>query len=142
VGIIFTLSAFVCLCASLPTVGQSHPHHSDFPYRPISSFNIQNLNMIDALFQLGQEQRIPIGIEYTDAVAFRSRISLREQNTSVGKLLDAITHPQGYSWLANGGIIIVTHGGAAQGRKNLLNLRISEFQVYRAGHHGLEFVGH
>jgi hypothetical protein len=55
--------------------------------------------MIDAMLQLGQEQGIPIGIEYTDAAAFRSCISLREQNTSVEQLLDAITHPQGYSWL-------------------------------------------
>jgi len=38
--------------------------------------------MIDTLLQLGREQRIPVGIEYIDAAAFRSRISLREQNTS------------------------------------------------------------
>jgi len=87
--------------------------------------------MIDALLQLGQEQRIPIGIEYIDAAAFRSRISLRKQNTSVRKLLDAITHQRGYSWFANGGVIVVTHGGAPEGRKNLLNLRISEFSIAR-----------
>jgi len=87
--------------------------------------------MIDALLQLGQAQRIPVGIDYIDAAAFRSRISLREQNTSVGKLLDSITHGQGYSWFASGGVIIVTHDGAPQGRKNLLNLRISEFTIAR-----------
>jgi hypothetical protein len=78
----------------------------------VSSFNIQQLNMIDTLLQLGQEQRIPIGIEYIDAAAFRSRISLREQNMSVGRLLDAITYPRGYSWFAVGGVIVVRHGGA------------------------------
>lgn len=87
--------------------------------------------MIDALLQLGQEQQIPIGIEYIDAAAFRSRISLREQNTAVGKLLDTITHGQGYSWFANGGVVMVTHDGALQGRKNLLNLRIFEFTIAR-----------
>ena len=31
--------------------------------------------------------------------------------------------------VANGGVIIVTHNGAPQGRKNLLNIRISEFTI-------------
>jgi hypothetical protein len=87
--------------------------------------------MIDALLQLGQEQRIPIGIEYIDAAAFRSRITLHVQDTTVGRLLHTITHGQGYSWFANGGVIIVTHNGASQGRKNLLNIRISEFTIAR-----------
>ena len=87
--------------------------------------------MIDALLQLGQEQRIPIGIEYIDAAAFRSRIGLHEQDTTLGRLLDTIAHGQGYSWFANGGVVIVTHSGAPQGRKNLLNIRISEFTLAR-----------
>jgi hypothetical protein len=85
--------------------------------------------MIDALLQLGQEQRIPIGIEYVDAAAFRGRITLHEQDMTVGRLLDTITHGQGYSWFADGGVIIVSHNGAQLGRKNLLNLRISEFTI-------------
>jgi hypothetical protein len=128
---IFTFSVFVCLCASLPTVGQARSHGSDTPSRPVRSFNIRNLNMIDALLQLGQEQQIPIGIEYIDATAFRNRITLYEQDTTVGKLLDTITHAQGYFWLPEGNVVRVTHTGALQGRKNLLNLRISEFTIAR-----------
>jgi hypothetical protein len=85
--------------------------------------------MIDALLQLGQEQGLPIGIGYIDAAAFRSRITLQAQDTSIGKLLDAITNPQGYSWFGYGDVVIVTHNGALQGRKNLLNLRIPEFAI-------------
>jgi len=85
--------------------------------------------MIDALLQLGQEQRIPVGIEYVDIAAFRNRITLQEQDTSLGKLLNTITHPQGYSWFVDGGVIIVAHRGALQGRKNLLNTRIPEFTI-------------
>lgn len=128
---IFTFSVFACLGASLPTLGQARPHGSDIPSRPVSLFSMRDQNMIDALLQLGQEQRIPIGIEYIDAAAFRSRISLHEQDTTVGRLLDTITHGQGYSWFANGGVIIVTHNGVPQGRKNLLNLCISEFTIAR-----------
>jgi hypothetical protein len=87
--------------------------------------------MIDALLQLGQEQRIPIGIEYIDAAAFRNRITLHERDTTVGRLLDTITHGQGYSWFANAGVVIVTHRGSPQGRKNLLDSRIPEFTLKR-----------
>jgi hypothetical protein len=85
--------------------------------------------MIDALLQLGQEQRIPIGIEYIDAAAFRSRITLHERDTTVGRLLDSITHGQGYSWFVDGDVVMVTHKGAPQGRKNLLNTRMPEFTI-------------
>jgi hypothetical protein len=115
---------FVCLYASLPTLGQTRPHGSDIPSPPVRSFNIRDLNMIDALLQLGQEQRIPIGIEYIDAAAFRSRITLHEQDAAVGRLLDTITHGQGYSWFTVDKVIIVTHSGAPQGPKNLLTIRI------------------
>jgi hypothetical protein len=87
--------------------------------------------MIDALLQLGQEQRIPIGIEYVDAAAFRSRITLHEQDMTVGRLLDTITHPLGYSWFVDGDVVIVTHSGAPQGSKNLLDSRIPEFPIAR-----------
>jgi hypothetical protein len=128
---ILALSVLACLSASPQTLGQTSSSRSYVPSCSVSSFNIQQLNVIDALLQLGQEQRIPIGIEYIDAAAFRSRISLHEQDTTVGRLLDSITHGQGYSWFPNGGVIIVTRNGAPQGRKNLLRLRISEFKIAR-----------
>jgi hypothetical protein len=56
---IFTSSVFACLCVSLPSVGQARPQDSDIPSRPVRSFNIRDLNMIDALLQLGQDQQIP-----------------------------------------------------------------------------------
>jgi hypothetical protein len=85
--------------------------------------------MIDALLQLGQEQQVPIGIEYIDATAFRSRITLHVRNSTMGSLLDTITHGQGYRWFAQDGVVTVTHNGAPQGRKNLLNMRIPEFAI-------------
>ena len=85
--------------------------------------------MIDALLQLGQEQQVPIGIEYIDAAAFRSRITLHVRNSTMGSLLDTITHGQGYYWFKQGEVVMVTHKGARQGRKNLLNTRIPEFAI-------------
>ena len=68
-------------------MGQVRSHGSDIPHRFVSSFSIQDLNMIDALLRLGQEQQVPFGIEYIDAAAFRSRINLHAQNCTVGGLL-------------------------------------------------------
>jgi hypothetical protein len=110
-------------------VGQVRSHGSDIPHRFVSSFSIQDLNMIDALLRLGQEQQVPFGIEYIDAAAFRSRINLHAQNCTVGGLLDTITHGQGYHWFIQDGVVMVTHEGEPQGRKNLLNTRIPEFAI-------------
>jgi hypothetical protein len=128
---ILALSVLACLSASPRTLGQTRSNWSKIASRSVSSFNIQQLNMIDALLQLGQEQRIPVGIEYIDAAAFRSRITLHEQGTTVGKLLDTITNPLGYSWFVDGDVVMVTHSGAPQGSKNLLDSRIPEFSLKR-----------
>jgi hypothetical protein len=125
----FTLSVFVYLCASPPTLGRVRPHASDVPSRPVNSFGIRDLNMIDGLLQLGQEQQVPIGIEYIDAAAFSSRITLHTRNSTVGSLLNTITHGQGYRWFIQDGIVMVTHHGQPEGRKNLLNTRIPEFAI-------------
>jgi hypothetical protein len=37
------------LSASLPTLGQNRSNRSDTPSCPVSSFNVQQLNMIDCL---------------------------------------------------------------------------------------------
>ena len=87
--------------------------------------------MIDALLQLGQEQQVPIGIEYTDAAAFRSRITLRVRNSTIGGSLDTLTHGEGYRWFTQGGVVMVTHDGEPKGRKNLLDRCIPEFTLPR-----------
>ena len=43
-----------CLSASLQTLGQNRSDRSDTPSCPVSPFNVQQLNMIDALLRLGQ----------------------------------------------------------------------------------------
>jgi hypothetical protein len=120
----------VLLCLSAPVeIAQVHPFSAELQQRPVASFDVQQQNMIDALLQLGQEQQVPIGIEYIDAAAFRSPITLHARNSTMGALLDTITHGQGYRWSIQDGVVIVTNDGAPQGRKNLLNTRIPEFTI-------------
>ena len=115
---------------SLTTLlGQAAFSDSELQDRPVASFDVQELNMIDALLQLGQEQQVPIGIEYIDAAAFRNRISLHARNSTMGNLLDTITHGRGYRWFIQDWVVMVTHDGEPQGRKNLLNTRIPEFAI-------------
>ena len=123
------VGVLVCLFAIPATSGQASPLASELPSRPVASFDVRGLNLIDALLQLGQERQVPIGIEYIDAAAFRSRITLHVRNSTLGALLDAITHGQGYRWLIHDGVVMVTHDGEPQGRRNLLNTRIPEFAI-------------
>ena len=123
------LGALICLSAPIATIAQVRPFAAELQRRPVVSFDVQQRNMIDALLQLGQEQQVPIGIEYIDAAAFRNRITLHVRNSTMGALLDTITHGQGYRWLILDGVVMVTHDGAPQGRRNLLNTRIPEFTI-------------
>ena len=127
--IVVALRFLVCLSASVATVAQARPSVSELRRRAVASFEVREANMIDALVQLGQQQQVPIGIEYVDAAAFRSRITLHARNSTMGGLLDTITHGQGYRWFTQGGVVVVTHDGEPPGRKNLLNTRISEFTI-------------
>ena len=45
--------------------------------------------------------------------------------------LDTITHPLGYSWFVDGDVVMVSHSGAPEGSKNLLDSRIPEFTLKR-----------
>ena len=123
------LGLVICLSVPVATVAQAHPSAAGLRRSPVASFDVRELNIIDALLQLGQEQQVPIGIEYIDAAAFRSRITLHARNSTVGALLDTITHGQGYAWFTQSKVVMVTHRGEPGGRRNLLNTRIPEFAI-------------
>jgi hypothetical protein len=123
------IGVLVCLFATPATSGQATPPASELPSRLVASFDVRGLNLIDALLQLGQEQQVPIGIEYMDAAAFRSRITFHARNSSMGGLLDTITRGQGYRWFTQGRVVMVTHDCEPQGRRNLLNTSIPEFTL-------------
>jgi hypothetical protein len=125
---VLPLCILSCLSAS-EAIAQVRAISAGLQQRPVASFDVRESNMIDALLQLGQEQQVPIGIEYIDAAAFRSRITLHARNSTVGSLLDTITHGQGYRWSVQDGVVMVTHDGEPRGRKNLLDMRIPEFAI-------------
>ncbi|MBA3913807.1 MAG: hypothetical protein H0X25_08120 [Acidobacteriales bacterium] len=97
--------------------------------RRVSHFAVQHANLINALLMLGQQEHIPLAIEYIDKKAFESRISLDVRNASLQQVLTAITRPAGYYWMLSGSVVTVTHSGALTGVANLLNARIPRFTI-------------
>ena len=85
--------------------------------------------MIDALLLFGQQEDIGIGIEYIDAIALQQRITVQLHATTVGDVLDAITHRFGYRWSNKGRVVKITHAGAMVESRNLLDTRVPTFKV-------------
>lgn len=99
------------------------------PSRHVPVFDVHDRDMIDALLMFGQQERIGIGIDYIDATALQQRVTVQLRATTVGHVLDSITHRFGYRWSVIGSVVRVTHTGAMVGERNLLNTRIPSFKV-------------
>jgi hypothetical protein len=109
--------------------GQSRSVTAVTPSRRVAFFAVKQRNLIDALLCFGQQDGIPIGIEYIDKAAFQQRITVEFRERNVKEVLDAITHLVGYRWSINGQVVSVTHEGALVGKSNLLNTRIPRFRI-------------
>jgi hypothetical protein len=105
------------------------------PGRSVPFFAVKQRNLIDVLLSFGQQEHIPVAIEYIDKAAFQRRITIEFRQRRVKEILDAITHPVGYRWSINGGVVTVTHVGALTGRLNLLNARIPRFRIGETSMH-------
>lgn len=128
-------TATVLLCACGIAYGQSPSLARTNPSRPVPFFRVKDRNLIDALLCFGQQERIPMAIEYIDKAAFQRRLTLEFRERTVKEILDALTHPVGYRWSINGGVVTVTHAGALKGRLNLLNARIPRFRIGETSMH-------
>lgn len=96
----------------------------------IKSFRIRGVPLIDALLGLGQEQRVPLSIEYIDLKAVSDPISVDIGPASVGQILDAILqYDPGYSWSSHDGVICISHTGVPAGGANLLDHILSDFSI-------------
>jgi hypothetical protein len=94
------------------------------------------------MLSFGQQEHIPIGIDYIDAAAFQKQIVVRLRDRTVGDVLDALTRPGGYWWSTDGQVVTVTHDGALGGKKNLLNSRIPSFRIGETTMHEADLALH
>ena len=118
------------VCGAVQRVAQGK--ESEIAARPVDSFRVQGLSMIDTVLQLGQEAGVPMGIEYVDRQSVEKPLTIILRRATLGEALDQIlAHLNGYSWYIVGEVIIVTHEGAATGERNLLNHVLTEFAIPR-----------
>lgn len=104
----------------------SVPRHSD---RIVESFILQKTTRLDALLRLGQQYRIPLGVEYVDREALTNRISVSINHETVASSLEKIVpRSRGYYWREEGGVLVISHRKVPHGAINLLNRRIESFE--------------
>ena len=100
--------------------------------KPVTSFTVQGLCLVEALLQLGQQEDIPLGIEYVDRESLEKPISVKMDETTAGGILEKLLGQEGgYSWRVREGVLTVGHGSAVSARENLLNRVIPQFSVPR-----------
>jgi hypothetical protein len=100
--------------------------------KPVTSFTAQGLSLVDALLQLGQQEEIPLGIEYVDRESQETPTIVKMEKTTVGAILEKlVAQERGCSWRVREGVLTVTQGSAEPARENLLNRMIPQFSVSR-----------
>ena len=100
--------------------------------KPVASFKVERLPLIDALLQLSQQEGIPLGIEYVDHDAVEKPLSLEMDETTVGEILEELLgQNKGYSWHVRESVLIVSHESIASGRENLLDRIVPQFSMPR-----------
>jgi hypothetical protein len=98
----------------------------------LKHFKVEKLSLLDALLQLGQEQGIPLGIEYIDLKAVTDPISVDMGPATVAQVFDAILRQQpGYSWSVRGGVVCISHLGVPAGGLNLLDHVLTDFSIQK-----------
>lgn len=124
-GILFPL---VILSAEI--ILRSAPAVQSVTSRTVGQFNAEGSTLFDAVLLLGQEQHIPLGIEYIDEEALQRPITVKVGAATVGQVLGAILKQEpGYSWSVNAGVIDVSHSGVPAGSANLLNRILPDYSI-------------
>lgn len=100
--------------------------------KPVSSFNVESLPMIDAVLQLGQQEKVPLGIEYVTLEALQKPVTINLHPTTVGKALRAILPKgSGYTFREDHGVVVVSNKNVVPGKINLLDRILRDFSIPR-----------
>ncbi len=98
----------------------------------VRSLNVRGLCVVDALLRLGQQEHIPLGIEYLAPEALEKPIAGDFHNTTVGGILEGLLGGgKGYTWRVREGVLEVSHRSVASGEANLLDRVLPSFVIRR-----------
>lgn len=96
----------------------------------VAAFNVRGLCLVDALLGLGEQEQVPMGIEYVTRDALEKPISEDFHNTTVGAIVQGLLGgDRGYTWRVRDGVLNISHKSVATGKGNLLDRVLPEFVV-------------
>lgn len=98
--------------------------------RRVPSFQGQGLCLVDALLKLGQQEQIPLGIEYISREALEKPVGTDMDETTVGKIVQALLRgDKSYNWEVRGSVLNISHKTLPSGNANLLDRVLPEFAI-------------
>jgi hypothetical protein len=79
---------------------------------------------------LGQQERIPLGIEYVDRGALEEPIGRDFREATVSEIIRALLgEDKGYAWRVRDGVVNISHKPAAPGKENLFDRVLPDFRI-------------
>ncbi len=100
--------------------------------KPVASFKLERASLLDALLSLGQQEHIPLGIEYVNLQDLERQVSVQVASTTVGSAVKAILgNFTGYTLHVADGVLNISHSDVPAGRRNLLDHVVPEFVIDR-----------
>jgi hypothetical protein len=98
--------------------------------KEVAAFNVRGLCLVDALLTLGNQEQVPLGIEYVTREALEKPISDDFHNATVGQIVQVLLgRGRGYTWRVRDGVLNVSHRSVASGQANLLDRVLPKFAI-------------
>ena len=98
----------------------------------VESFRANGVAMLEALLKLGQQEHLPLGIDYVNLDAVEAPVRVSLEHATVAEILDAIVRQDpGYFWRLKDGVVVVSHEGSPTGPRNLLDYVLPVFSIPR-----------
>ena len=103
--------------------------HASLSDTPIKNFNAYHTNALEALFQLGQALKIPLGITVSDRKFLEPTVSFHLSKGKAADVLNAILRsiPK-YHWVEKAGIIHIEPEQMPTSTNKLLSFRLARFE--------------
>jgi hypothetical protein len=97
----------------------------------VHDYRMSPVNFVEALTHLASDFEIPMGIEWVDTPAARSRLNFSWQHATVREAIRAIVKSQpGYQMEVKLGIVHIYPSKLIRDRQNILKIKIRDFEVH------------
>lgn len=99
-------------------------------HKPVQSYNLRDLNFVEALGRVASDFQIPMGIEWVDSAPSPAKIDVSWKHTTVEQILQAIVKTEvSYRMSFESGVVRISPVGLLPAEQNPLKLKIDKFDV-------------